>query len=219
MSPFNPFLLDIHTLKRQAGTLRHVEQRVEVPQEWGDEWAGLPANSPLTLIADLEAAGEGVLVTGRAQYRWTGQCARCLIPLERAGEAAFQELFVYQTGPTPASARRSATTRPHHAGDHGPPGSGSPSRHALPPEAEDEPEYSATDGQTLDLAEVVHDAVLLDLPWAPVCEDDCAGLCVDCGANLNVDPSHTHTAPIDARWAGLAGWVPSGRTTPGDGPQ
>ena len=47
------------------------------------------------------------------------------------------------------------------------------------------------------------DAVVLDLPFTPLCRDDCLGLCVTCGANLNDDPDHSHGEEIDARWAAL----------------
>lgn len=39
----------------------------------------------------------------------------------------------------------------------------------------------------IDLGEIVHDACILDLPLAPLCRDDCQGLCPECGANLNVE--------------------------------
>lgn len=41
------------------------------------------------------------------------------------------------------------------------------------------------DSEMLDLRPLVRDALLLELPLAPLCRDDCAGLCADCGANLN----------------------------------
>ena len=39
---------------------------------------------------------------------------------------------------------------------------------------------------------------------APVCTDDCAGLCVDCGQRLDDLPADHHHEIVDARWAGLA---------------
>jgi uncharacterized metal-binding protein YceD (DUF177 family) len=33
----------------------------------------------------------------------------------------------------------------------------------------------------VDLAPLVHDAILLDLPLAPLCREDCQGLCPYCG--------------------------------------
>lgn len=56
----------------------------------------------------------------------------------------------------------------------------------------------------LDLEPLLRDAVVLALPFQPLCEEDCPGLCIECGAHLKDDPNHTHEAPIDPRWAGLA---------------
>jgi uncharacterized protein len=45
--------------------------------------------------------------------------------------------------------------------------------------------------------------VVLDLPFQPLCREDCQGLCAVCGANLNVDPEHSHEASLDPRWEKL----------------
>ncbi|RZS87004.1 uncharacterized protein EV189_2423 [Motilibacter rhizosphaerae] len=68
----------------------------------------------------------------------------------------------------------------------------------------DEDEVHQLEGDLLDLEPVVRDAVVLALPQQPVCEEDCAGLCVECGARLSDDPEHTHEA-LDPRWAALGG--------------
>jgi uncharacterized protein len=55
----------------------------------------------------------------------------------------------------------------------------------------------------VDLEPVLRDAVVLALPLAPVCREDCLGLCPDCGARLeDVDPDHGHDQ-VDPRWAAL----------------
>jgi uncharacterized protein len=54
----------------------------------------------------------------------------------------------------------------------------------------------------IDLEPMVHDAVLLELPPAPLCRPDCAGLCPWCGANRNLAPCSC-VAPSDPRWAAL----------------
>jgi uncharacterized protein len=46
-------------------------------------------------------------------------------------------------------------------------------------------------------------AVVLALPFQPVCQDDCPGLCTECGARLADDPDHRHEAAVDPRWAAL----------------
>jgi uncharacterized protein len=57
----------------------------------------------------------------------------------------------------------------------------------------------------LDLEQPVRDAISLAEPIAPLCREDCAGLCVTCGEDLNTSPGHHHDADeIDPRLAGLA---------------
>jgi uncharacterized protein len=74
---------------------------------------------------------------------------------------------------------------------------------AYQPDPEDE-ESLTLDGDSLDLEPVVRDAVVLALPFNPLCDPDCAGLCASCGARLaDVDPDHAHSE-VDPRWAGLA---------------
>ncbi|MGE5136556.1 MAG: YceD family protein [Gemmatimonadota bacterium] len=60
-------------------------------------------------------------------------------------------------------------------------------------------------GDLLDLEPVLRDAVVLALPLAPLCREDCPGLCAECGAQLaRVGKEHRHEAAIDPRWAQLA---------------
>jgi uncharacterized protein len=59
------------------------------------------------------------------------------------------------------------------------------------------------EGEVLDLAAWARDAYALALPAQVVCRDDCAGLCPNCGVNLNEDPGHAHEAEPDPRWAKL----------------
>jgi uncharacterized protein len=67
----------------------------------------------------------------------------------------------------------------------------------------DEDGYSL-DGDLLDLEPVLRDALVLALPLAPLCRQDCPGLCVECGALLaQVGSEHAHERAIDPRWAGL----------------
>jgi uncharacterized protein len=55
----------------------------------------------------------------------------------------------------------------------------------------------------LDLAGWARDAFALSVPDQIVCRPDCAGLCPECGENLNENPEHRHAAPPDKRWAAL----------------
>jgi uncharacterized protein len=67
-----------------------------------------------------------------------------------------------------------------------------------------EDEASRLEGDLIDLEPLLRDGVVLDLPFQPLCRDDCQGLCIECGANLNDDPEHTHVQSTDPRWEKLA---------------
>ena len=59
------------------------------------------------------------------------------------------------------------------------------------------------DDEVLHLAQWARDALALELPAQLTCREDCAGLCGQCGANLNEAPDHHHDAAPDPRWAKL----------------
>ncbi|MGY1838377.1 MULTISPECIES: YceD family protein [unclassified Modestobacter] len=68
-----------------------------------------------------------------------------------------------------------------------------------------EDEIRRIEHETVDLAPLVRDTVVLTLPLSPTCTPDCSGLCVDCGERLDDLPAdHSHEV-IDPRFAGLAG--------------
>jgi uncharacterized protein len=59
-------------------------------------------------------------------------------------------------------------------------------------------------GEELDLQAWARDALALTMPAQITCRPDCAGLCAQCGANLNEDPDHAHEPEPDMRWAKLS---------------
>jgi uncharacterized protein len=66
-----------------------------------------------------------------------------------------------------------------------------------------EDETARMEGDFLDLEPTLRDAIVLTLPLTPLCRDDCAGLCAECGERLDDLPEdHTHDT-TDARWSAL----------------
>ena len=83
-------------------------------------------------------------------------------------------------------------------------------------ETSDEDEVRLVDGEYIDLEPMLRDAVVLSLPLAPVCDENCAGLCAGCGQRLDdLPPDHTHEQ-ADPRWAGLAEKFANSPGTPGE---
>ena len=121
----------------------------------------MPEGAPLELDLRLESVTEGVLVTGTVTAPLTGECGRCLDPVDDDLEVEVCELFAY----------------PNSATD----------------ETTEQDEVYRIEGDLLDVEPVVRDAVVLALPWTPLCRPDCAGLCPDCGQRLDDLPAgHTH---------------------------
>ena len=70
-------------------------------------------------------------------------------------------------------------------------------------DSEDDQMYEVQD-ETIDLEPMLRDAVITQLPFQPVCREDCQGLCAQCGARLEDDPGHHHEV-LDPRWSALSG--------------
>jgi len=78
------------------------------------------------------------------------------------------------------------------------------------------------DGDLLDLEPALRDALVLALPLAPRCQEDCPGLCAECGVRLaQAGPGHHHGPDLDPRWAALREITmqhdPDGSPVPGIG--
>ncbi|WP_406839054.1 YceD family protein [Streptomyces sp. AHU1] len=178
----DPLVFDTHELGRRPGALQRLTRTIDAPVDLGIQGViGVPEGAPVELELRLESVMEGVLVTGTARASAKGECVRCLEPLEQVLEADFQEMFSYPD-----------------ADDRGRP-------KAEPvDDAEDDEDTLFLEDGLFDLEPVLRDAVVLALPMQPVCQDDCPGLCSECGARLADDPDHHHDA-VDIRWAALQG--------------
>src|ERR1700722_15040108 len=66
---------------------------------------------------------------------------------------------------------------------------------------DDEDAYGIADDM-VDLEPMLLDSLFPELPLAPLCRADCAGLCQHCGTDRN-ESSCDCVAPVDLRWANL----------------
>ena len=58
-------------------------------------------------------------------------------------------------------------------------------------------------GDQIDVGALVREAVTLDLPLAPLCEEECQGLCPECGADRNEADCGHAVDTSDPRWQAL----------------
>lgn len=170
LDPRAPLVLDIHELGRRPGAMRKMTLTAPAPPGFRLELAGVDEKSELDIWVRLEAVMEGVLASGEVTARVTGQCGRCLDPLETDVVAAFQQLYSYD-------------------------------------DRDADEETLSLDGDLLDLEPTLRDAIVLALPMTPLCREDCAGLCAECGIRLDDEPGHRHDMS-DPRWAALASLLP-----------
>ncbi|HEV7921172.1 MAG TPA: DUF177 domain-containing protein [Thermoanaerobaculia bacterium] len=121
------------------------------------------------------------IVDGTAVFTADFTCARCAEPYPVANSSAFHVRF-----------------RPRPEAVSG-----------------DSEEVEITDTEELDveyyselrvsLRDLAIEQIQLSLPMKPLCEENCLGLCVHCGANRNRESCHCGKAAVDERWGALAG--------------
>lgn len=171
----SPLVVSTHELGRRPGAMRTLESTVPAPEHLGTEVVGVPQGSDVDLDMRLEAVMDGVLVTGTARVQLHGECVRCLRDIDEDLAVDFSELFYY--------ADRKASLL--EEGDE---------------EAEELPTLN---GELIDLEATLRDAVVLALPFQPLCRPDCGGLCPECGERMDdLEPGHHHEQ-LDPRWSAL----------------
>lgn len=124
-------------------------------------------------------ADRGLLARVHATATIDEECSRCLTPLETPVSVDFTEEFV------PLLDANNGT--PIHLS-----------------ESEEEDTFRIDGRFELDLREALRQYILMYEPAKPLCRADCAGLCPNCGADLNTGP-HECEQVTDDRWSALAG--------------
>ena len=189
MSTTAALVVDIVDLPHQIGSVKDVRVETAAPADLGTDVIGVPEGSPVVLDAQLTSMEDGVLARGRADVRIHGRCVRCLRDLDEDRTVAFDELYYL---PRAAEARAA--------------------------DDDEEVEDLLLVGETdLDLEPALRDALVLDLPFRPLCRQDCAGLCAQCGERLDDLPPDHHHDQLDPRWSALAALLPErGGSDPGE---
>jgi uncharacterized metal-binding protein YceD (DUF177 family) len=174
-----------------------VHRRFEVPSQLVGEWIkGLPMRDALGAPDPDPQAGEGVaeldlyadgthcFASGTFKGYLTVACSRCLEAMRIVLDEKLLVTFM-------------------------PPGE-MPSEDAEPASddgvevAEGDIDLFPFDGEKLDLEPLFREQFVLAIPYAPVCREDCKGLCPQCGIDLNSGTCSCEK-PIDPRLAALKG--------------
>lgn len=186
MAAPSPLVVPVVELLRKPGRRRSLE--IEVPVD--DVAPGgitvidarIPAGAEVEVAVELESMANGIMVTGRVSAPFTAECRRCLGPVAGDLSTEVQELFALERTDTDGrggNGRGGATTAPA-----------------------DEDTFTVS-GEHVDLAPLAREALALELPLAPLCSETCAGLCPECGVDLNAGTCDCDRTRVDPRWAAL----------------
>jgi uncharacterized metal-binding protein YceD (DUF177 family) len=124
---------------------------------------------------------------GKFSTTVSGICDRCTAPAHQKIEGSFSTFLMPQT-------QFSEHDKPGGKVIHGPTRDLKPSRHhskskaPVLSDAEGEHEdvnFGAFDGHMVDLRPLVREHLILQLPMRMLCTEDCRGLCLKCGENIN----------------------------------
>jgi uncharacterized protein len=190
-SSLHDTVLQVADLIDRPGSSRRVDLALATPP--GLELPLATVVEPIRLVADVASVVEGLLVRGTLTTDVRVQCSRCLADLDISVTADVAELF----------------TDPARASEFGP---------GVEPADVVEEGYEIADGR-IDLDTLVRDALVPAVPYQPLCDAACRGLCPVCGANRNEVDCDCAEPAGDARWAALEGLrLPNGIARGGGGP-
>ena len=164
----SPFVASLTGLPHQEGASIPWERELPAPADMGVELIGVPEGEPMHIELRLNSVSEGVYVGGQVSTRIVGRCGRCLVEIEEAIEETVGELAFYPE-----------------------------KRQVLIDEGDEEAEeFSVIEGDHVDLEPILRDAIVLALPFSPLCKPDCEGLCSGCGQRWEDLPEdHEHELP------------------------
>jgi len=130
---------------------------------------------PLHVSLQVTGHEEFIEVDGKLAIDLELACSRCLDPVKDHTVIRFSEVF------------KRATSDEDRDEDM----------------EEDESDFIEVNADRLDLKPYVEEALQLFMPFAPLCSNDCKGLCQTCGQNLNEHKCSCSTEKLDIRFAAL----------------
>lgn len=188
MSPLRTDTFDLGGLRLTSGEGRRLDLHVAIEPFMlgGGTYSVELALVPVRLDIS-RTTGDGYALRLRFEASLAGPCMRCLEPA--APTLAVDAREVSQPGAASRGPRGELILRGRE-------------RHQVENE---ELESPYVEHGLLDLQAWARDALALALPAQLLCREECAGLCPDCGVNLNeAGRGHGHDRPPDPRWEALS---------------
>jgi uncharacterized protein len=127
--------------------------------------------SPAKARLELTKVHGEIIITGSVNVELELECSRCLKKFRRAINEPVHVVY-------------------HPLDEIG------ADRHEL---KEDEMDMGFYRGEELDLKELVREQIVLSIQMKPLCDENCRGICAQCGTDLNTGTCNCGTGRIDSR--------------------
>ena len=96
VKPSHIYHLNTHELPRRAGEMKEYQLDLIAPEAVGVPLIGVQVGDIIEVDARLEAVTEGILLSAEIYAVATGECIRCLDPVELEIDRTIQELYLYE---------------------------------------------------------------------------------------------------------------------------
>ncbi len=143
-------------LQSPPGTVREADFSERLPNPSGD----VHLHEPVRGHAKLTRTSRGILVESNQHTSAEFECSRCLRDLVSDVDASFAEEFLPSV-----DIRTGVPTAPE--------------------EGEEDPDLLINEHHEIELDELLRQSILTSLPFQPLCEAACPGLCATCGERLD----------------------------------
>ena len=154
------FTLKLNDIPDEGLDLRWKEERASLLAYFEDlSSIDFDFETPLQSEAKIKRAARSVLIEGRVHTTLRLQCVRCLKEFSYPLSSTF-ELTLYPLKETPFEEDTELGS--------------------------EEIESSFFEGGELHLSEIACEQIFLEIPYQPLCQEGCKGLCPICGKDLNL---------------------------------
>lgn len=180
----SPWAIAVDLVSSRAGQSKDIDSDFPVPEGIGDEVIHITEGQSLHITGRIDSLVDGLLLTGTLDAPISAECTRCLRPLHRTDHIQLTAFFPYDAPESPTDAFTGNVE-------------------LIAGEDEGGDTYPlAANGRIMDVEALLRDTLVEAIPLQPLCRPDCAGLCPQCGINLNDHPEHKHEV-TDMRWSAL----------------
>lgn len=174
-------ILAVSELKRLVGEQKTFQWQEPISSfDLSDK--DMTLTEPVTAEVTVINGGDRFLVQGSAEAKMKMSCCRCLVEFPQTVSVELFEQYLFVS-------------------------KGKPDERDEDDEEDEEDRYlPVLTSDQIEVSRLLIEAFYSQLPLKTLCDEDCEGLCDQCGANLNDGPCKCEHDTVDPRFAILSQW-------------